>query len=217
MRNLIIAILGVVVIFYLRVGALEPDNKNLEGMKFARIQCEFNGVPFYKGYKSPKDQETEEFNLEEVETKLSKAGIPITKDNIRAVYDRMEAQLKKAGIQVVGIRTSNDKGGSTILPTVSVNVEVMEASKKLYFTLVSLTVSKWMSTWSGTQNIRTTVITWWQKKMLAAGPKELNQSIEKVVKELIDDFILQWKEANSKEEETEKEQENRGEKKHTNR
>lgn len=203
MRKILIVILGFVFIFPLVSGALEPDNKNLKGLNYARVQCEYNGVPFYKGYKSPKEQKIEEFNLEMAETKLSDTGIPITKDNIRAVYDQMDALLQKAGIRIVEIRTSDDKAGSTILPTVSINVEVMEASKKMYFCLVYITVSKWISTWVGTENINTPMIAWWQKKMLVTAADQLNTSIEKAVKELIDDFTLQLKKANPEEEETE--------------
>jgi ABC-type transport system substrate-binding protein len=201
MRKIFIVILGFVFLFPRVPGALELDNKNLEGLNYARVQCEYNGVPFYKGYKSPKEQKVEEFNLEKAEATLNKAGIPIDKDHIRAVYNQMETLLKKAGIRVVEIRTSDDKAGSTILPTVSINVEVMEASGKMYFCLVSITVSKWISTWVGTENINTPMIAWWQKKMLVMAPNELNNSIEKAVKELIDDFTLQLKEANPEEEE----------------
>jgi hypothetical protein len=200
MRKIIIAILVFVVIFPLVSGALELDNKNLKGLNYARIQCEFNNVPFYKGYKSPKEQKLEEFNLEMAETKLREAGIPIGKDHIRAVYNQMETLLKKAGIRIVDIRTSDEKGGSTILPTVSISVEVMAASKKTYFTLVYITVSKWISTWVGTENIHTPMIAWWQKKMLVTAPGELNTSIEKAVKKLIDEFTLQLKQANPEEE-----------------
>jgi ABC-type transport system substrate-binding protein len=182
-------------------GAVELDNKNLEGLNYARVQCEYNGVPFYKGYKSPKEQKLEEFNLEKAETALNKAGIPIDKDHIRAVYNQIETMLKNAGIRIVEKRTSDEKAGSTILPTISINVEVIEASKKMYFCLVSITVSKWISTWVGTENINTPMIAWWQKKMLVTAPDELNTSIEKAVKELIDDFTLNLKEANPVEEE----------------
>jgi ABC-type transport system substrate-binding protein len=201
MRKIFIVILGFVFIFPRVSGAVELDNKNLEGLNYARVQCEYNGVPFYKGYKSPKEQKLEEFNLEKAETALNKAGIPIDKDHIRAVYNQMETMLKNAGIRIVKIRTSDEKAGSTILPTISINVEVIEASKKMYFCLVSITVSKWISTWVGTENINTPMIAWWQKKMLVTAPDELNTSIEKAVKELIDDFTLNLKEANPVEEE----------------
>jgi ABC-type transport system substrate-binding protein len=201
MRKIFIVILGFVFIFPRVSGAVELDNKNLEGLNYARVQCEYNGVPFYKGYKSPKEQKLEEFNLEKAETALNKAGIPIDKDHIRAVYNQMETMLKNAGIRIVEKRTSDEKAGSTILPTISINVEVIEASKKMYFCLVSITVSKWISAWVGTENINTPMIAWWQKKMLVTAPDELNTSIEKAVKELIDDFTLNLKEANPVEEE----------------
>jgi hypothetical protein len=113
----------------------------------------------------------------------------------------METQLKKAGIRVVEIRTGDDNAKSTILPTVSINIEVMKASQKMYFCLVSITVSKWISAWDETEDINTPMIAWWQKKMLAAAPDELNTSIKKAVKELIDDFTLQLEQANQEEEE----------------
>jgi hypothetical protein len=201
MRKIFIVILGFVFIFPQVLRALELDNKNLKDLNYARIQCEYNGIPFYKGYKGLKEQNPVEFNLGKAETTLKKAGIPITKDHIRAVYNQMEAMLEKAGIRIVEIRTSDEKAGSTILPTVSIHVEVMKASKKMYFTLVYITVSKWISSWVGTENINTPMIAWWQKKMLVTAPDELNTSIEKAAKELIDDFTLQLKQANPEEEE----------------
>jgi hypothetical protein len=202
MRKIFIVVMVFVFMFPLVSGALELDNKNLKGLNYARVQCEFNGVIFYKGYKSPKDQKIKEFNLEKAKAALTGAGIPMDKDQIRAVYNQMETQLKKAGIRVVEIRTGDDNAKSTILPTVSINIEVMKASKKMYFCLVSITVSKWISTWVETGNIDTPMIAWWQKKMLTAAPDELNTSIEKAVKELIDDFTLQLKQANTEEEKT---------------
>ncbi|MGD2092588.1 MAG: hypothetical protein PVH61_40855 [Candidatus Aminicenantes bacterium] len=207
MSKIIIAISVCIVIFPLVSGAMEPDNRNLKDLNYARIQCEYNGIPFYKGYKGLKEQNLVEFNLEKAETKLSDAGIPIDKDHIRAIYTQMETLLKEAGIRIVEIRTNDETAGSTILPTVSIHVEVMAASKKMYFALVYITVSRWISTWVGTENINTPMIAWWQKKMLVIAPDELNTSIEKATKELINDFTQQLKKANPEEieEETGKE------------
>lgn len=199
MRKIFIVILGFVFIFPRVSGAVELDNKNLKGLNYARVQCEYNGVPFYRGYKSPKEKKLEEFNLEKAEAALNKAGIPIDKDYIRTLYNQMETLLKSAGIRIVEIRTSDQKSETTILPTVSINVEVMEASQKMYFCLVSITVTKWISSWVSTENINTPMIAWWQKKMLVTAPDELNNSIEKAVKELIADFTRQLKEANPEE------------------
>jgi hypothetical protein len=199
MRKIFIVILGFVFIFPQLSRPMGLDYRNLKGLNYARVQCEFNGVPFYKGYKNPQEQNLVEFNLKKAEATLNKAGIPIDKNHIRATYNQMETLLKKAGIRIVEIRTSDEKSGATILPTVSINVEVMEASKKMYFCLVYIAVSKWISTWVGTENINTPMIAWWQKKMLVIPPDELNTSIEKAVKELIDNFTRQLKEANPEE------------------
>jgi len=192
----LILLFGVLIMSPLLPAAAELDNKNLKGVNYVRIKCQFNGVPFYKGYKSPLAEKAEEFNAEEAESQLKQAGIPMSKDNIRAIYEIMESSLKKAGIRILEIKNNADQKGTTIIPTLSINVDVMGASKELYFTLVQLTVSKWISTWLGAENISTRVISWWQKEMLASGPKELNETIEKAVKLLIDDFISQLKAAN---------------------
>jgi hypothetical protein len=199
MKNLVVFVLVLAVIFSLPAGAVELDKKNLKGLNYVRIQCEFNGVPYYKGYKSPKDQDLEEFNAEEVEARLKETGIPLTRAYARAVYDRMEARLSDAGVQIVEIRSRDEKNDSTILPTITIAVEVLDVSKERYFVLIYLTVSRWISTWSGTQNINTPVITWWQKSMLAAAAEELNKSIEKAVKTLTDDFLVKLKRENREE------------------
>jgi hypothetical protein len=199
MKNLVVFVLVLAVIFSLPAGAVELDKKNLKGLNYVRIQCEFNGVPYYKGYKSPKDQDLEEFNAEEVEARLKETGIPLTRAYVRAVYDRMEARLSDAGVQIVEIRSRDEKNDSTILPTITIAVEVLDVSKERYFVLIYLTVSRWISTWSGTQNINTPVITWWQKSMLAAAAEELNKSIEKAVKTLTDDFLVKLKRENREE------------------
>ena len=173
----------------------ELDNRNLKGVNYVRIRCEFNGVPFYKGVESPQAEKAEEFNAKEAENRLKELGIPISKDNIKAIYEIMESGLKKAGLGVVEIKNSPGQHQATIIPTVSVNVDILKASKELYFILVQLTVSKWISTWSGTENIHTPVIIWWQKEMLSAGPEELVEAVEKTEKQLIADFILRLKEA----------------------
>ena len=200
MRKRIAAATAVAVGLTLFLGAMTPDKRYLKGLKYARIQCEFTGVPFYKGYKSPKEENMEEFNLEEAVSGLKQAGIPIGKDNIRALYDQLESMLKKTGLRIVTVKNSSDMDDSSILPTISIGVEVITAPKSLYFVRVDLTVSQWMSTWVGTENLHAPVITWWQEKMLAAEPKELNKLIETAARELCDEFTLQWLSVNPKEE-----------------
>ena len=203
MKKIIITILTLAVGFPLLLGAMELDNKNLKDLKYTRIQCEFNGIAFYKGYKSTTAQKMTEFNLEEIKTALSEAAVPININDIRGLYKQMESGLKKAGIGIMEIRKQDEKGGSTILPMVSIAVEVLEVSKESYAALVYLTVSKWMSTWAGTRNIHTPVITWWQKKMIPTAPEDLNKTIKNTAKDLIDEFIMQFADANTEKEEEE--------------
>ena len=185
----------------LLLSALELDNKNLKGLNYARIQCEFNGVPYFKGYKSAKAEKVEEFNLVELEKKLADAGIPLAKELPRSLYNRMESKLKTAGLRVVGIRGSDDRDDSTILATVSIAAEIIPVSEDSFAALVYVTVSQWMSTWVGSENINTPVITWWQKKILTAAPADLNQAVDKACTGLIDDFVVQLTEANKDKEE----------------
>ena len=201
MKKKLIFTLTLAVLFIVMVRPVELDKKNLKGLNYVRIQSEFNGVPYYRGYKSPKDQEVEEFNLEETETRLNKAGIPLSKDNIRAVYDQLAKRLSASGVEIVKIRNQDEKNAFTIIPTVSINVEVMAVPGERYFILVYLTVSRWISTWSDTQNLHTPVIIWWQKKMLAATKGKLNKSLAEAADTLIDDFLVKLGEENREEKE----------------
>jgi hypothetical protein len=200
MRKIIIAILVFAVILPLMVETLELDILNLKGMNYVRFQCEYNGIPFYKASKNPNDPNPKEFGLKEIITALKETGISIGENNIKTIYSQMEKLLKEAGIRIVDIRIGDEKSESSILPTVNMNIEVTEVSKELCFCLIYITVSKWISNWSGTENIHTPMIAWWQKKILAASPEELNNTIEKAATELMNDFIIKLKEANTQEE-----------------
>lgn len=181
---------------------VEPDQALLEDINYVRIQCRFNGVPYYKGYRDLKTREMQEFNADAVETALKEAGIPIAKKKFRAMYDRMESLLKTGGFRILEIRQDD----STIIPTIGLNLEATAVTngRKLYVVFVYVTVSKWISTWVGTRNIQSPVIAWWRHKIIAARPGELDKSIGAAVEELLETFLAQWQEAN-KEEEKEKE------------
>ena len=64
---------------------VEPDQALLEDINYVRIQCRFNGVPYYKGYRDLKTREMQEFNADAVETALKEAGIPIAKKKFQAI------------------------------------------------------------------------------------------------------------------------------------
>lgn len=177
---------------------VESDQALLEGINYVRIQCQFNGVPYYKGYQDLKIQEMQEFNADAVETTLKEAGIPIAKKKFQAMYDRMESLLKTGGFRILEIRQDD----TTIIPTISLNLEAKAVTngRKLYVVFVYVTVSKWISTWVGTRNIQSPVIAWWKHKIMAVRPGELDKSIDAAVKELLETFLAQWQEANKEEE-----------------
>jgi hypothetical protein len=200
MRKTIASILaGVFVFVFISAAAdVELDNKLLVGVNYVRIQCRFNGVPYYQGYKGIQTRDLEEYNADEAEAALKEAKIPISKKSFRDMYDRLESLLKKAGFRILEVRQG--ESDSTIIPTLSLNLDAMAITpargKESYVVLVYVTVSRWLSTWIGTDDIQSRVIVWWKKKMVIAGPGELNKSIDAAVGELMEDFLARWKEAN---------------------
>ncbi len=165
---------------------IEP-NPLLKDVNYVRLQCKFNGMTYYKGFRKPQDAEMIEFNLDEAETALKDAAIPITKDDIRALYQRAESQLKKAGVRLLDIRPRNSKR-SSVVPAVDLNVDIQPAAEESYVVLVYLTVSKWMSAWSVSGNVQAPVIVWWQKKALLVPTAELSAKISETAMQLAEVF-----------------------------
>jgi hypothetical protein len=185
--------------FSLPIGATEFNFKNLSGITNVRIQCQFNGIPYFKGFKNVQALKTEEYNMKEIETKLKDDGVPITNENIRAIYSKMESSLIKEGVRILEIRPDSSEGapGSTIIPSVSVNVDVIKGPQESYFVLVWIEVEKWMSFWVGDKNILSPMIIWRQKKMLSVDSKGLYKSIDSASNELTGLFLSQLKSANA--------------------
>ena len=173
----------------------ELGNKNLKGIQFVIIAAEFNGVLFEEGYVDRNEEEIKEFNLEKAAAKLKKEGIPITEENIREIYSQMGPMIQKTDLQILKAKKYS-KEGTTIIPTLTVKVDTMAVAKNLYFTVIHLTLSKWVSNWSGTKRIHAPVYTWSEKKMAAAGPKGLMKTIKTAVIELTQEFISELKQAN---------------------
>jgi len=173
----------------------ELGNKNLKGIQFVIIAAEFNGVLFEEGYVDRDEEEIKEFNLEKAAAKLKKEGIPITEKNIREIYNQMGSMIQKTDLQILKAKKYS-KEGTTIIPTLTVKVDTMAVAKNLYFTVIHLTLSKWVSNWSGTKRIHAPVYTWSEKKMAAAGSKGLMKTIKTAVSELTKEFINELKQAN---------------------
>jgi hypothetical protein len=185
-------------VFISAAADIEPDNKLLKGVNFVRIQCQFNGVPYYQGYKGIQTQDMEEYNAGEAEAVLKEAKIPIAKKDFRDMFGRMDSLLKKGGLRILEVR--QEGSDSTVIPTVGLNLDALAITvtggHDMYVVLVYVTVSRWISTWSGTDNIQSRVIVWWKKKMVTAGAEELNKSIAEAVGELMANFLANWKEVN---------------------
>ncbi|MCP5051680.1 MAG: hypothetical protein GY940_31220 [bacterium] len=165
---------------------IEP-NPLLKGIGYVRVRCKFNGTAYFQGFRHPRDEKKIEFNLTEVETQLKDAGIPMDKTHIRALYDHTESLLKKAGVRPLEIRPAS-RGHASLVPYVNLNVDVEVATEESYIVLVYLTVSKWMSAWSGERSVQAPVIVWWQKKVLVVPPSELTSKLDEAAIQLADEF-----------------------------
>jgi hypothetical protein len=174
----------------------ELGNANLKGIQNLIVTAEFNGVLFEEGYADRKEEKTKELNLDEAEGKLKEDVIPITKKDIRKIYKDMESLIQKAELRVLKTK-SYSKRRSTIIPTFTIRIDTMPAGEDLYFTVVHLTVSKWMSNWLGTKRIHAPVYIWSEKKMLASVPEEFLEHIQTAVTELTESFLTALKDANT--------------------
>lgn len=173
----------------------ELGNKNLKGIQLIFIAAEFNGILFEEGYVDRNEEVIKTFNLEKAASKLKKDGIPLTKQNIREIYSQMESMIQKTDLQILKAKKYS-KENTTIIPTLTVRVNTLVASKNLYFTVIHLTLSKWLSNWSGAKRIYAPVYIWSEKKLAAAGSKGLMKTVKTAVSELTQAFISELKKAN---------------------
>jgi hypothetical protein len=211
MRIMLMVVMGILAsISPVCFAAGELGNANLKGIRNLIVAAEFNGVLFEEGYADRKEEKVKELNLGEAEEKLKEDVIPITKKDIRKIYKEMESLIEKAELRVLKAKTYS-KTRSTIIPTFTVRIDTMPAGEDLYFTVVHLTVSKWMSNWSGTKRIHAPVYIWSEKKMLASVPEELLLHIQSAAVELTETFLTALKEANTRKKPDE-EKEEKGEK-----
>ncbi len=196
-RTGVVFLVFMLIILFVRVEATDLSNRNLIGITYARILCRINGVAYYKGFKDIRSRTVEEFNLPAVESKLKSSGLPLNKENIRSIYSMMETTLMSQGIHVVEMRQGemDTTTGSTVIPIISVNMDIMEVNKESYYVLAYTAVERWNSTWIGDQNVQAPSIGWWQKKMLNSNPKELAQILENTANELMTDMVSKIKSA----------------------
>ncbi len=171
----------------------ELGNKNLGGIRYIITAVEFNGVLYGEGYVDEKEETVKEFNLDEAAAKLEADGIPISKETIRKIYGRMGSLVQKGGVTVVKEkRYSQEK--FTLIPTLTARIDTMTAGENgemSYFAVVHLTLSKWLSDWSGKTRILAPVYTWSDKKMVNVGQDELIETLEAAVAELTGEFLAE--------------------------
>lgn len=191
--------------------AIRLEDSNLKGVSYVRVQCTFNGIPYYTGFKGLDTEKEEDVNAERIESLYKDQRIPITRKNFHTLYKLLESTLKSEKFRVLEIRvrpgqdladsSAASGAGSTIIPTVSLDIEVFPFfnGHEMYVGVISVTVAKWMSSWAGTQNIQTNMIAWWHKNVISVGPDELSNAVAKAAGVLIEDFIAQWKAANTEE------------------
>jgi len=200
-----IRFLSLIVMFFCVVPqALEPasfewDSRSLKGIGYVRIQCSFNGIPFTKVLKTPRAPKADDINLDKLETLLTEARIPYSKEGIQRLYSRLETSLKKEGLQIVETRPGiDDSDNSTVLSTIGIFIDAKEASPKenLIAASVNFTVSNWISTWFETDNVQTHVMAWWQNRLLVMNKDKFYESLDNSIDELLKPFLAQWKIAN---------------------
>jgi hypothetical protein len=200
--SLVLILLGQV------LSAVQLDDRSLWGIKFVRTRCYFNGVPVYKGYKTPTDTEVKEFNGKLAEDKLKEDEIPITLKDIRTLYTLVENYLENGGLEILEITGSGGMGRrrASVIPIVDVGVQVKSVvnGHEFYVAFIYVAVTKWYSTWEGTRNIHIPAIAYLQKSFTQAEPEELKDSITRTIKQLMTEFINRLKIANSQKEELEK-------------
>ncbi|MGE5344286.1 MAG: hypothetical protein ACM3SY_22695 [Candidatus Omnitrophota bacterium] len=177
----------------------EADSRNLSGMTYVRLKCEFNGTPYFRGFKNTQSQQPEEFNIKELEAKLkgnpNGPAFPLSLDHIRSFYSKLETMLTSEGIRILEVIPDNSDGAgeSTIIPTVNLEFDVREGTKDLYFVSMALNVDKWISSWVDDRSVQTPVLVWWQKRMVVANSKELVKTMDTTTNELIGVFLTQLK------------------------
>lgn len=185
----------------LHLNGSELGNKNLKGIRYVITAAEFNGVSYGEGYVDQKEETVKEFNLDEATAKLKLDEIPITKETIRKIYGMLGSSIQKAGVKVVKEKMYSPEK-FTLIPTLTARIDTMrvgENREMSYFAVIHLTLSRWMSNWSGTTRILAPVYTWSDKKMVTAGPDELIQTIETAVTELTAEFLTELTEAEQEE------------------
>lgn len=184
-----------------------PVNPHLKNVNYVRIQCLINDIAVYKAYPSPRVAEKKEYNFKKAAEQFKDTSIPFTQENIQALYMFLEERLQRGGVRILDVKKPKleAQGYPTIIPVVSLDVELQEVTSEYNVMLVSLTISKWLSTWSGSEQVKGPVIVWIKKRMVVIDNDEFSPKLKETVEPLVAEFLAHLAVANPPEPATETE------------
>jgi len=157
---------------------------NLKGIRDIIFFMDINGVSYRRGFSHIKDREIRDFNLEKVEKQLISDKVPLQAEFFKELYHSGVSHLKKTNIRIKEIYD----GESTIIPILSVSMEIKRANSDLFVVLFQLMVSE--RTWlhPGKEK-KTKVYIWYKKKMAVIKTNDLKSYVRKSVNLIIFNFI----------------------------
>jgi hypothetical protein len=154
---------------------------------------DINGVSYRQGYNSIKDREPKDFNLENVEKQLNSDGIPLKIKFFKKLYLSGVKKFKESHIRVKEIYN----GEMSIIPFLTVSLEIKNAEENLFGVLVQLIVSDRIWIHPGNEK-KSTAYIWHKKKWTFVKPEDLKGSIQEMVEQMISGFIDDCKKIKSK-------------------
>lgn len=168
--------------------SVELDLINIKEIKDVLFFLEINGVTYRRGYSNIKDRAKKDFNLDKVEKKLDSDKIPLNGEFFKKMYSSGVSQLKKSNIRIKEIYD----GQLSIVPVLTVSMELQTAGNDLYVLLVQLLVSERVWIHPGKEN-KSNVYIWYKKKIDTVQFIDLKTVIQKTVTGIITEFIDDFK------------------------
>ena len=193
LKKLIILAMVLIIGNFLLIFSQQLDLLNLKGIKDIIIFMDVNGVSYRRGYHSIKDQEPKDFNLENVEKQLNSDGIPLKIEYFKKLYLSGVKTFKESHIRVKEIYN----GELSIIPFLTISLEIKNADESLFAVLVQLIVSDRIWIHSGDEK-KSTAYIWLKKKWTFVKLVDLEGSIQEMVDRMISGFIDDCKKIKSK-------------------
>lgn len=172
---------------------LPPPNPMLKGVNYIRVQSVFNGSPYFKGYRHPTETDIKEYHLLQTETILKDMGAGLKKEDIRSIYTFLEDQLKKGSVRSVDLHPIDEKE-PTVVPVLTLDIDLTVNTEQIRVVLVTLSVSRWMSDWSGTESLQVPAIIWTERNLFTVSKsaatlvQEINSATNTLTQKLLSDI-----------------------------